>query len=121
MRCRTGCGKIAPALQPVLCSGPPSLVTARVERAGERTAPAVGFGQLTGNPIGARACGHTATTEARGGNAARSEIHTTAETRSCPDSHRFASYMEFPTGTGIVARLIANAAGLGCVVGGKGS
>src|SRR5262249_13004008 len=47
MRCRTGCGKVAPALQPVLCSGPPSLVTARVDRAGERTAPGVGFGQLT--------------------------------------------------------------------------
>jgi hypothetical protein len=25
----------------------------------ERLLPAVGFGQLTGNPMGARACGHT--------------------------------------------------------------
>src|SRR5207245_5890302 len=43
-----------------------------------RLLPAVGFGQLASNPMGARS--HPAT-EARDGNAARSEIHTTAETR----------------------------------------
>ena len=47
-----------------------------------RLLPAVGFGQLTGNPMGRSGVRSHLATEARGGNAARSEIHTTAETRS---------------------------------------
>src|SRR3982074_3394241 len=47
-----------------------------------RLLPAVGLGELTRNPLGARMRGHAQATESHGGNAAGPEIHTTAGTRS---------------------------------------
>jgi hypothetical protein len=47
-----------------------------------RLLPAIGLRELTGNPFGHSDARSHPATESRGGNAARSEIHTTAETRS---------------------------------------